>query len=177
MAEIDSNPNVAGRACWSICGRLKTRQILSNRLLADGLTGFQEAWLGYGYCPPPAAETPTTICVPPSSWMSLLAPSRMLEAWAILGSCCPGALFASSTPGIAVVRIAMLPFVATTVPAAGRPVPVAGLPLAPCASALPLLAAFAPVAPGLAELLVGGALMAAAPLALAGSAPPDGVMD
>ena len=78
----------------------------------------------------------------------------MLEAWAILGSCCPGALFASSTPGIAVVRMAMLPFVATTVPAAGRPVPAAGLPLAPCGSALLLVAAAAPVALGLAEPLV-----------------------
>jgi hypothetical protein len=33
------------------------------------------------YCvPPPAAETPTTICVPPSNWISCFAPSRMLEA-------------------------------------------------------------------------------------------------
>jgi len=30
--------------------------------------------------PPPAAATPTTICVPPSNWISCLAPSRMLEA-------------------------------------------------------------------------------------------------
>jgi len=51
--------------------------------------------------PPLAAETPITICVPPSNWISLFAPSRMLETAAMLGSCCPGALFASSTPGIA----------------------------------------------------------------------------
>jgi hypothetical protein len=34
-----------------------------------------------GYCvPPPAVATPSTICVPPSNWISCLAPSRMLEA-------------------------------------------------------------------------------------------------
>jgi hypothetical protein len=33
------------------------------------------------YCvPPPVAETPSTICVPLSNWISCFAPSRMLEA-------------------------------------------------------------------------------------------------
>jgi hypothetical protein len=39
------------------------------------------------------------------------------------GSCCPGSLLASKTPGIEVVRIAMFPVRATMVPAAG----IAGL--------------------------------------------------
>jgi hypothetical protein len=43
----------------------------------------------------------------------------IVEAWTILGSCWPGALFAKSTPGIEVVLMAMLPFFATTVPGAG----------------------------------------------------------
>ena len=90
--------------------------------------------LNADYCvPPPAAATPSTICVPPSNWISCLAPSRMLEACAILGSCCPGALFASSTPGTDVVAMAMLPFLATTVPAAGPPFPAGVAPgSAPC---------------------------------------------
>lgn len=92
------------------------------------------------------AETPTTICVPPSNSISLLAPSRMLEACAILGSCCPGTLLAKSTPGIEVVEIAMLPFLATTVPAAGPPSPacaVAGSAAAVRGALLGLLPPFA----------------------------------
>ena len=69
--------------------------------------------------------------------MSFLAPSRMLEAFAIRGSCSPGALFASSTPGIAVVWIAMLPFLATIVPATG-PLVVGGVVPALCGAALDL---------------------------------------
>jgi hypothetical protein len=84
--------------------------------------------------------------VPPSNWISFLAPSRMLEASAILGSCCPGALFATKTPGIDVVLIAICPVLATTVPGAGAP--LAALP-APGAAALALL-------PSLAALLVLG---------------------
>jgi hypothetical protein len=52
------------------------------------------------YCVPLlAAATPSTICVPPSNWISCLAPSRMLEA--------------------DVVAMAMLPVLATRVPAVG----------------------------------------------------------
>jgi hypothetical protein len=77
----------------------------------------------------------------------------MPEALPILGSRCPGALFASTTPGIDVVRMAMLPILATMVPGAGqlfctRPVP--GSPLA----------VLLPLALGLEEPLVGGALTA-----------------
>jgi hypothetical protein len=84
--------------------------------------------------------------VPPSNWISFLAPSRMLEASAILGSCCPGALFATKTPGIDVVLIAICPVLATTVPGAGAPL---AAPPAPGAAALALL-------PPLASLLVLG---------------------
>src|ERR1700731_5002141 len=102
---------------------------------------FQCGDFGYSYRPP-AEATPSTICVPPSNWISCLAPSRMVETCAILGSCCPGALFASSTPGTDVVRMAMLPVLATTVPAAGPAVPAGvapeSLPL-PCGAALALL--------------------------------------
>ena len=45
------------------------------------------------------------------------------------GSCWPGALFASKTPGTEVVLMAMLPVLATTVPGAG--LPAAGLSPAP----------------------------------------------
>src|SRR6266702_1678412 len=116
------------------------------------------------YCvPPPAAETPSTICVPPSNWISCLAPSRMLEVCAILGSCCPGALFASSTPGTDVVRMAILPVLATTVPAAGPPFPAGaapGSPPVPCGAPLALLPPLAPLMLGLEEPPAGGSLMA-----------------
>src|ERR1700722_2711778 len=95
------------------------------------------------YCAPaPEGETPTTISVPPSNWISCLAPSRMLEASAILGSRCPGALFATKTPGFDVVLIAICPVLATTVPGAGLPFAAeagAGAPPAPGAVALALL--------------------------------------
>lgn len=52
------------------------------------------------------------------------------------GSCCPGSLLASNTPGIDVVRMAMLPVRATTVPAAGTP---AFAPLGLAAGDAPLL--------------------------------------
>jgi hypothetical protein len=129
------------------------------------------------YCvpPPPAAETPTTICVPPSSWISCFAPSRMLEACAILGSCCPGALFASSTPGTDVVAMAMLPVLATTVPAAGPPLAAGAAPVSPpvaCGAALALPPALLPPLPpalGLEEPPAGGPL--------AGPEPPDAEPD
>src|ERR1700740_3011162 len=73
-----------------------------------------------------AAATPITILVPPSRWISRLAPSRMPEDCAILGSCWPGSLLASKTPGMDVVLIAMLPVRATTVPAPGMPPGVPG---------------------------------------------------
>ena len=88
----------------------------------------------------------------------------MLEALAILGSLWPGALFARSTPGIDVVWMAILPFLATTVPAAGALFPMGAVresllgafpPLAPLALLLPAalgLLPFAPFALGLIEL-------------------------
>jgi len=74
----------------------------------------------------------------------------MVDAVAILGSCMPGALLARSTPGIDVVWMAMLPFLATTVPAAGMrlaaaaAVPesefaVSGVPVGRCALLVPML--------------------------------------
>lgn len=99
------------------------------------------------------------------------------------GSCWPGALFASNTPGTEVVLMAMLPVLATTVPGAG--LPAAGLSPAPaeaaalepglCGAAPALLSPLAALAPGLDVPLAGGALMA---LDLpADAAPPAGVMD
>src|SRR5437899_2185330 len=130
------------------------------------------------YCvPPPAAETPSTICVPPSNWISCLAPSRMLEVCAILGSCCPGALFASSTPGTDVVRMAILPVLATTVPAAGAPFPATapGSPPVPCGAPLALLPPLVPLVLELGDPPAGGPLMASDPLVDA--APPAGAID
>ena len=95
------------------------------------------------YCAPaPEGATPTTSSVPPSNWISCLAPSRMLEASAILGSRCPGALFATKTPGIDVVLIAICPDLATTVPGAGLPFAAEADPETPpaaWAAPLPLL--------------------------------------
>ena len=50
----------------------------------------------------------------------------MPEDCAIRGSCCPGSLLASNTPGIEVVRIAIFPVRATMVPGAGIPGLAAG---------------------------------------------------
>lgn len=125
------------------------------------------------YCvPPPAPEMPTTICVPPSSSISCFAPSRMLEAWAILGSCCPGALFATNTPGIDVVRMAMFPVLATMVPGGGAPFAAVAAPASPPALCGALLAA-PPAEPfgfGLVEGADGG-LPAIAVESLADAAP------
>src|ERR1700719_3650766 len=127
--------------------------------------------------PPPATETASTTGVPPSNWTSFFAPSRMLEPWAILGSSAPGSLFASSTSGTDVVRMVILPFLATTVPAAW-------LPLADAPGVVGILSAAAPgVAPGVTpeaiprELglvveLLSGLLIASAPPAEAESAEP-----
>src|ERR1700722_292032 len=97
------------------------------------------------YCAPaPEGATPTTISVPPSNWISCLAPRRMLEASAILGSRCPGALLATKTPGIDVVLIAICPVLPTTVPGAGLPFAAEagpGAPPAACAAPLPSLGA------------------------------------
>jgi hypothetical protein len=90
----------------------------------------------------------------------------MLEALAILGSLWPGALFARSTPGIDVVWIAILPFFATTVPAAGALFPMGAVresldalpPLVALALLLPAalgLLLLAPFALGLFELWFG----------------------
>ena len=116
--------------------RASSHSALSPRQLRKAITADGD------YCAPaPEGETPTTISVPPSNWISFLAPSRMLEASAILGSCCPGALFATKTPGIEVVLIAICPVLATTVPGAG--LPLAGPPAAGAAllALLPSLAA------------------------------------
>lgn len=105
----------------------------------------------------------------------------MLEAEAILGSCSPGALLANNTPGIDVVLMAMLPFLATTVPAAGAPFPAAGaVPgslFVACGAALALLL---PVVGPLMLRLEAPA--AAGPLAIAAespvdAAPPGGAID
>ena len=72
----------------------------------------------------------------------------MLDALAILGSLWPGALFARSTPGIDVVWMAILPFLATTVPAAGALFPMGAV------DALPPLAALAPLLPAALGLLL-----------------------
>lgn len=104
----------------------------------------------------------------------------MLEAWAILGSCCPGALLANSTPGIEVVLMAMLPFLATTVPAAGAAFPVAGAAVESlfegCDVALALLLpVVGPLILRLEEPLAGGPLMAAE--SPGDAAPPGGAID
>jgi hypothetical protein len=96
---------------------------------------------GGDYCfPASVGATPTTISVPPSNSISLLAPSRMLEASAILGSCSPGALFATSTPGMDVVRMAIWPVWATIVPGGGPPFAIGAAPGEPPGPCPPLLA-------------------------------------
>ena len=57
----------------------------------------------------------------PSSRTSGLAPTVILDAWALRGSCCPGSLFASKTPGIDVFAMAILPLLAMNIPSAGIP--------------------------------------------------------
>jgi hypothetical protein len=100
----------------------------------------------------------------------------MLEASAILGSRCPGALFATKTPGIDVVLIAICPVLATTVPGAGLPFATEADPEAPpaaCAAPLPLLL-------GLEEPAAWDPFMGPLPVAedpLADAAPPGGEID
>src|ERR1700748_2172010 len=97
--------------------------------LAAGFNDRRGTYRRRDYCAPaPEGAIPTTSRVPPSSWISCLAPSRMLEASAILGSRWPGALFATKTPGIDVVLIAICPVLATTVPGAGLPFAAEGDP-------------------------------------------------
>jgi hypothetical protein len=134
--------------------------------------------------PASVGATPTTISVPPSNSISLLAPSRMLEASAILGSCSPGALFATSTPGMDVVRIAIWPVWATIVPGGGPPPATdaaPGEPPGPCASPLPLAPPFAaPLVLGLEDPAACDPFVAAPPMAegpLADAAPSAGEMD
>ena len=94
-------------------------------------------------CPWSVGATPTTISVPPSKSISFLAPSKMLEVSAILGSCCPGSLFATNTPGIEVVLMAIWPFLATTVPGAGPPFAAEVSPGEPPGACVALLAPLA----------------------------------
>ena len=137
------------------------------------------------YCVPAlVGATPTTISVPPSNSISLLAPSRMLEASAILGSCSPGALFATSTPGIDVVRIAIWPVWATSVPGGGPPFDTdaaPGEPPGPCAPPLALALPFpAPLVLGLEDPAACEPFVAAPPMAedpLADATPFAGEMD
>jgi hypothetical protein len=85
---------------------------------------------------------------------------------------------ASSTPGTDVVAMAMLPDLATTVPAAGSLFAAGDAPgsaLVLCGVPLAVLPALAPLVPGLGEPLAEGALVAPDPLVAA--APPEGAMD
>ena len=68
--------------------------------------------------PPGAVATASPTFVPPSSLMSRRAPSSMPDAFE---KGCPLMLFASSTPGIDVMRIATFPLFATMLPGAGVP--------------------------------------------------------